>query len=698
MEDFNEKNELQLFIQLYKNSKPKGNEGILKLKEKAKIYDINPHLNYKIMKKILDKKNMKDEDIQFFNDFFRNYIQTLFYDQKLEIINEIEKKKNKLLSQKFAWNKKSFIDSYFDILNELSKIDKIKKVDYNKIINLFHKKYYVDNYDINIPLIYGTNELVFAGLINNLYHRLFFDKELEDIDIEDVDLITGYINYPKSIMRKIKSYNENDSSHYISMDIDEDLPEEKNEFNSRKFFLKLEFILPFINKIISDDFKEIFNIKELKKENSSNLYQVKPKINALIFHLLYLELIFHIYNIYGSKQYLHKFDHKFFFETKEEKLYFFQAMNKIQNEVIVVDEKGNPINDEKDIMNKNYVIYDAKNKKKKIEFNPYDYNLTYFDSAKTFDDLYNRFSNIENYSLNKFYKENRLFEDKSFDALFKNNIKEMLSSNTINELFKQYVNFSDYNCPYSGDENQNFIDQTFDIIYYFPIPFSHIAGFTYKKFGLVFISNIDRLDKKVNYQDPTIANIEFCHQINKISFKKVVHIHEIVSHYSCVIIHSNNNEISISTPPNTFINYEPKSEFLESSSNYDSGDKAESVLLGNKIKYLYTNGALFIINNNNYTKDLDKFNKDFIKRNEHKNGDTLDLFEESKKSQLIKKFVQQFYDKGNSPKIIKLEKKHITSFRVFEDQNNAQENELSLRNISYFDNPTHVFTQYRRIK
>ena len=37
--------------------------------------------------------------------------------------------------------------------------------------------------------------------------------------------------------------------------------------------------------------------------------------------------------------------------------------------------------------------------------------------AKTFDDLYKRFSNIENHSLNKFYKEKRLFEDKSFDTL-----------------------------------------------------------------------------------------------------------------------------------------------------------------------------------------------------------------------------------------------------------------------------------------
>ena len=232
-----EKKKLQLFTQLYENSKPRGNEGIPKLKEKSKIYDINPHLNYKIMKKILDKQNMEDEDISFFNDFYRSYIQTLFYDQKLEIINKIEKRKNKLITQKFDWNKKSFIDSYFDILKQLKKIDDINKVDYDEIIILFHQKYYVDNYDINIPLIYGTNELIFAGLINNLYHRFFFDKELENIDIKDVkvDPITGYINYPKNIMNKLKTYTETDNSVYISMDIDEELSDEKTEFDDEIF-------------------------------------------------------------------------------------------------------------------------------------------------------------------------------------------------------------------------------------------------------------------------------------------------------------------------------------------------------------------------------------------------------------------------------------------------------------------------------
>ena len=89
-------------------------------------------------------------------------------------------------------------------------------------------------------------------------------------------------------MNKLKTYTETDNSVYISMDIDEELPDEKTEFDDVIFYSKLQFIRPFLDKIISDDFKEIFNIEELKKENSSYLYQVKPKMNALIFHLIYL--------------------------------------------------------------------------------------------------------------------------------------------------------------------------------------------------------------------------------------------------------------------------------------------------------------------------------------------------------------------------------------------------------------------------
>jgi len=212
--DIAEDYELKLFAQLYEGSEIKGNQRLETLKNKAKKYDINPNLNYAIMKRLLNKKKKNKDDINSFYNFYRNYIQTLFYDQKEDIINEINKKINKELKQRitkmFKLNKKSFVDSYFDIIKILydtvSKLDLNNEIDYNKISDLFLKDYYVDNYEINIPLIYGTNELIFAGLINNLYHRFFIDKKIEEIDIEDIDTLTGFANYPKLIIRKKKKY------------------------------------------------------------------------------------------------------------------------------------------------------------------------------------------------------------------------------------------------------------------------------------------------------------------------------------------------------------------------------------------------------------------------------------------------------------------------------------------------------------
>ena len=708
--DIAEDYELKLFAELYEESIIKGNEGLENLKNKAKKYDINPDLNYAIMKKILNKKNMNKNDINSFYDFYRNYIQTLFYDQKKDIIDEINKTKNKKLKEKitkiFKLNKKSFVDSYFDIMKKLydtaNKSDLNNKIDYDKILDLFLKDYYVDNYEINIPLIYGTNELIFAGLINNLYHRFFIDKKIEEIDIEDIDTLTGFANYPKLIIKKIRSTNEDDSSDsskYIDINIEEELPQEKIKINPNKFNSKLEFIKPFLKKIISKDFKEIFNLMKIKEENSSNAYKVKPKMNSLVFHLLFFELIFHIYNIYNDEQYISKFNHRFFFETREEKIIFFNEMNEIENEIIIVNEKGEKIKETKDIENKLYDIYNAKNLKEKIKFNPFDYILSEISDVKNFKDLKKKLESIEYFSLNKFYQENRLFENNKIDSLFKNNIREMLSSEAISELFSQYANFNDYNCPYSGDKEDGFIKQTFDIIFYFPIPFKKISGFTYKKFGLIFISNNNRFEKILKSNVQKIENEQFFQIINKMSFFKVVHIHEIISHYSCTIIHSNNNNIPINTPPNTLMDYEPMEKYSEIALNHDGGDKGECIMFGNKIKYIYTNGALYIINNNNYNNNLKEFRNEFIKKNIFKKGDIFDFSVESEKNQLIKEFIRQFFGTKNNQKSIKLNKYNISSFRIIENSkgNMDVENELFSQGITYFERVPHIFTSYRKM-
>ena len=709
--------QLKLYSQLYESSKQKTNEGLDKLKKRMENYDINPDLNYRIMKKMLDKKKFTAEDINDFYQFYINYNQTLFYGQKLDIIDELSKKKNSKIqnkiTEKINLNELSFIDGYFDIIKELcsvsSKLYLNKKINYDNIINLFHNTYFVDNYEINTPLIYGTYELIFSGLIYSLYFNLLYKENEDEIAPSKVGTLSDYASYPKNIMTK-KSKNEinrdndvnaDNDSNYSSMDIDEsgeESSEESFKINKSDFNSKIKFISPFLRKIASNDFKEILGLDKIKEENQSNIYEPKPKVNALIFHLLYIELIFYIYSHFSSNKFLQDFDDLFFFETKEEKLEFFTAMNEKENEVIIVDENDKQVTRKKDIANKNYIIYNAKNINEKFIFNPYDFILSKFTSAKDFSDLVKKFSRIESFSLFKFYKENSLFNNDELNSAFKNNIKEMLSSKTISELFDQYVSFNSYFCPYIGDEKENFVSQTFDIIYYFPIPYADIFGFTYKQFGLIFISNINRFDKII-YNDKKQAKKELCFQINKISFLKIVHVHEIICHYSCAIIHSNDKEVPIATPEKTFIGFKPMKKYTYLTENYDGGDKGESILFGNKIKYIYTKGALFILNNNNYKKDLKNFKEKFMVMNNYKGGDTLNLNAESSNNELIGEIIVQFFGEGEIPiKTIKLEKNHISCFRIGSSSNNNNLlNEYYEIGLSYFESVTHIFPNYRKI-
>jgi hypothetical protein len=473
------------------------------------------------------------------------------------------------------------------------------------------------------------------------------------------------------------------------MDIDNDNDNELTQINTKSFLLdtKLDFIYLYLRRISSDEFKEVFNLDNIKNEENSNTYEVKPKINGLILHLLYFELIFYIYNIDGKYNFLNQFDHDFFFEFKHEKMCFFEILPK--KEIIIIDEQGKEIEKPEHIKNKIYTIYNAKNKNQTAKFNPYDYILSKIDSIRNYNDLINYISDPKYFSLNKFFKDNKLFNSEKLSSIFNKNIQEMLTTEIINELFAQYSNFNEYICPYYGKMKKEFLNQVFNVIFYFPIPFKNIAGFTYKQFGAIFISNINRLEQDNNNDDA------FCKKLNKISFFKIVHLHEIISHYSCTIIHSNNENISISTPTNTFTDYIPDELYNDLYSKYDGGDRAESIIFGNKIKYIFTSGAVFILDNNNYENNLDSFRKKFIDCNDMKGNESIDLKKESKDNELIKQFMNEC--KMPEKKII-LSEKNISAFRTMNtlEENNDNDEDSCPKELSYFERAKHVFYYYKK--
>jgi hypothetical protein len=68
-------------------------------------------------------------------------------------------------------------------------------------------------------------------------------------------------------------------------------------------------------------------------------------------------------------------------------------------------------------------------------------------------------------------------------------------------------------------------------------------------------------------------------------------------------VHGNNILLGLETPQDTFIDYGPTEEFEEIYSCIDGGDKGEAIIFGNKIKFIFIIGALFILNNENYEEN-----------------------------------------------------------------------------------------------
>ena len=472
--------ELKLYQELKNISLPSSEDNLDDLLIKKDIYDINPNTNFEIMKKYIvkfEEQNIKQDDLDDqFKNFYLNNNQTLTYKQKVQIINKIKSNnKGELIKNIIGFNEKSNMENYFDILKLFFKKEHSME-DFSNIKKLFYTQYYIEIKSNKIPLIYGTNELKYGGLIYNLYQKLFYDN---------------YIN---------------DCSDNQNIELKED------EYGNIVY--KIKFIYNYLEKIFNEEFYEFFNINEqFQLDESKNFekdYNLNPEIDSLFFHLLYFDLIFSIYCLYGGSDYLYKYEN-IFFENKRDKFFYLSMLNdifkfkKCENNQIIEFKALN------DIQNTDYLLIDLKNEKNTLKFNPYDYSFSNLrnNHIKTFEDAKKAFNNPNNFSLNLIYKKKRLFNDENLFKLFNEDIKNILSSNVINDLYYQNENFKEFFNPYKKEE---FIKQIFDIILYVPIPFKKIEGFTNKNFGLIFLNNIELN----NRYDSTITS--FCKYISYISF------------------------------------------------------------------------------------------------------------------------------------------------------------------------------------
>ena len=711
-----ERDELQLFQYLKDNSQPANEDTLDELINKKDKYDINPNTNYAILDHLIKSNGPKLEQ------FFYDYNQTLTFSQRKDIILRLQKTDiGKKIDNQIGLKKiESFKEKYFQSLNELQKaLTSETEESYIKLKQLFKTRFYVDNTAIKIPLIYGTNELKYSGLINDLYQCLFYNqvkqknesiieenkenKENKHTDEKCFSQNKGKLfeRYPNSIIKNkteldnsknndiITKKDENDKLSIKPMEIDltERVEKTFNEFSEIG-----QFIIEYLDIILDKEFNECFKIKKTVNLDDSpkfnHNYNITPEIDSLFFHLLFFDLLMIIFSVQGRKNYDVKSKY-IFFEKKAKKIIKLRKLKKFCKIISLETMEEITFNNSGQIKNEYYKIIDLENNDNTYIFNPYDYIFQNFDNFNNFEDILRAFQDSKNFSLNKIFKERSLFNDNELSKLFNENIKLMLKSKLSDQLFNQFDNYKKYKNPFIQENGDKFINQTFDITYYMPFPFTNVAGYTYKNYGLIFLNSRKLIANTLK------PNTFFFKKICYISFKKVVNIHEIIGHYCSCIVHGNDILLGLETPQDTFIDYGPTKEFEEIYSCLDGGDKGEAIIFGNKIKFIFIIGALFILNNDNYEENIDEFRKKFIKANEPNNfKETIfNAIEESKNSEIINCIKKSLQDVDDEIKITI--SNSLFSFRFYFNTDSEDE-PIFEDGILFWDRLTHLDRTFKK--
>lgn len=692
------KKDLKLFQELKDEAYLIPSDSIKNLKEKNKKYDIDPTINFDLLTKLLDSSNP-----EFIENYF-NLIQTLTFQQKSDLLKKLKDHPfEEEIKSKIGINNKSYIDCYFSILKKMYNYF-YENLTYNELENALKTEFYVDNEKLKIPLIYGTKELIYSSLINNIYHYFILNykdgKESEDenIKINNTNKESFFQNYPKIILErknkndiKIEEINKMEIENNIQNNVEEISEEEKDKVLEDKCLL----IRPILDLIFeNNDFFDLFNVKGYKNENEinnfQNNYKLKPNFDPLIFHLLFLDFIICIYVYLNKRNFLTKNIIDMFFEKRETKLMRLKHFLKSVN-IETQDGKKLKFNILSDVRNEVYKCYDKKNKDNFFSFNPYEHVLSKIQFYN-FDSFKEKFNDKQYFSLLKYYNSNHLFDKSVFENIFKENIKEMLQSKTINGLFSQFTNFSEFNNPFIGKKKNEFFEQVSESILFFPFPTDKIGGFTYKNLGIIFINNFSEKKKLV---DSSLLIYNIC----ELSIYKVTFKHEIIAHYMSSICHANDVKVKLKTPPNTLNDFGPMEIYSDIYDNsLDAGDKGEALIFGNKIKGIFIRGALFILNNNNWNKNnnVEDFQNEFIGANKYFENDQISIKELESENILIKELLTDIHLNEDCIKLNKTNSSYV--FRQMNENYYYEGEDEGIDNyFFYFDRINFAQPPYQKI-
>ena len=196
----NEKINIELYkslknkaYQLFKSIKDEKNISLSKIESILEIYDIDPIINEFYLQKcldnclekltqnvdeILDKKNKYEISIKNFSETYLHYINSLSLSQKVNLIKKIKAKKEIYDYMKIYINNDSNIKKIYQIFQYIYENENENDYDINGLESLFYTNYYIDIENFHIPLIYGTNELRYSAIINDIKSFLFDNQIL----------------------------------------------------------------------------------------------------------------------------------------------------------------------------------------------------------------------------------------------------------------------------------------------------------------------------------------------------------------------------------------------------------------------------------------------------------------------------------------------------------------------------------------
>ena len=454
-------------------------------------------------------------------------------------------------------------------------------------------------------------------------------------------------------------------------------------YNIFSFDNKYEFLINFISRIFKEDKTKpknlLFGLKMDKKDDLNSFssgYTLNDDIDFLYYSLLYFNLIIYCY-LYYAKSIGEKMDQiaKLFERkpTKTKKLREYK--NIIKDNFIVVENSSN------DLSKAKIRVINKLNKNEFFEFNPNEHILENINGSSDYQLFKKQFEDEKNFSLYKYYKENRLFDKEILNKEYKNNIDNMLISDIIHEVFQSFTNYKTFKNPFRADNSKEIIEKINKVKYYIYFPITKIGGLTFKKIGIIFINKIFKNMDTLKKEDKIIKFI-----INT-SNKKVTECHEIIAHYLAILFKANDKDIELYTPDQTFIDYTSIDECYNNS--YDGGDKLESVLFGNKIIFLTIKSALYILDENNWNNIyVFTFKEKFKKNNElKKDKENIDL---SKQTTFVDAIINNVNFNVNKNTIYVHESNSFIIFRKNEEikdiSHKAEENEYYFEKFSVTSN------------